>query len=73
MEENKGDKKGLIFTLFCITGFLLILVFVPRLVHSFGVSHGKDWSNGIGLIFVAIFWYFWGELCLYIKKRFGIE
>ncbi len=73
MEDNGGDKKELLFTIVCIAGFVAIFIFVPRLVSAYGLSHGKTWSKGIGYLIVAIFWWFWTEICLYIKRRNDIE
>ena len=77
MEENKGDnrgdKKGLIFTIVCIAGFALIIFFVPRYVQQFGLAHGKTWGSGIKYLTVAVAAYIWTEICLYIKNRNDID
>jgi hypothetical protein len=67
------DKKGLIFTIVCIAGFIAIFIFVPRLVHDYGVAHGRSWGKGIGYLTVALAWWFWTEICLYIKNHNDID
>lgn len=68
MNEEK-DIKGTIFAIVVMAGFALILIFVPRFVHNYGLAHGKTWGKGIGYLTVALAWWFWTEICLIIKNR----
>lgn len=67
------DKKGLFFALFCGAGFLLLLLIVPRFVFAFAAARGMKIARTVPLLFVAIAWFFWGELCVFIKKKINLD
>ena len=67
------NKKGLIFTLVCIAGFVLIVIFVPRLVDLITAWRGGGPSKALRYLGVALFWYIWAEICVRIKNRNGID
>lgn len=71
--DEKKDVKGIIITIIIMAGFALIFIFVPRLVHNYGLSHGKEWGKGIGYLTVALAWWFWTEIWLYIKNKDNID
>lgn len=73
MDEEKKDIKGIVFAIVVMVGFALIFIFVPRLVHEYGLNHGKTWGKGIGYFAVALAWWFWTEICLIIKNRGKID
>ncbi len=66
-------QKSIIFTLICIAGFALIFFFVPRIVKLIALKLGFRGSRAAGLIFMAIGFYFWGEICVRIKQKMGVE
>lgn len=70
---DDGNKKGTVFALICIAGFALILIFVPRAVNLIALRLGRQGSRAAGLLFVAIFWYIWGEICVRIKNKMDID
>ena len=73
--ENNGNNsnKGKIFAVVCAAGFVLILIFVPRLVTFIGMKLGRVWGWKLGLLFVALFWTLWCEACLYYKNQNNIK
>ena len=67
------DKKGIIFTIVCIAGFVAIIFVAPRLMDLITNWRGVPPSKPLHLLGIALFWYIWGEICVRIKKRNDIE
>ena len=70
MDDN---KKGFLFTLICIAGFVMIVLFVPRAVKLIGLKFGRVYDWKLCMLVVALFWYIWGEVCVRIKRKIDIE
>ena len=66
-------QKDILFALIAIAGFALISFFVPRIVQLIALRLGFKGSRAAGLIFMAIGFYFWGEICVRIKHMMGVE
>jgi hypothetical protein len=67
------NKKGLFFALFCGAGFLLLFIIVPRIALAVAASRNFEMSGTTPLLFVAIAWFIWGELCVFIKKKIDLD
>lgn len=68
-----NSTKTLLFWIMVLGGFVLILVFLPRIINAILASFGWKFSRAILLLFVALTWYVWGEVCVRIKQRFNID
>ena len=65
--------KDLLFTLFVIAGFAVIIFVIPRIAALIMSLFGLKLGRGLRLIIMAVFFYFWGEICLHIKNENDIE
>ena len=68
-----SKTKERIFYAVGVLGFILIPIFVPRIVGLIGAHFGLDVKSWVKLLWVAFFFYIWGETCLYIKNTHDIE
>ena len=74
-EEKKegGDKRWGIFMIIVLIGFVAIYFLVTRGYNAIAVHFGWKPARALALMLVALFWYIWGQVCLYIKNEHNID
>ncbi|MBR2707784.1 MAG: hypothetical protein IKE74_11205 [Mogibacterium sp.] len=74
-EEKKqgGDKRWGIFMIIVLIGFVLIYFLVTRAYAAVAAHFGWKPARALALMLVALFWYIWGQVCLFIKNEHNID
>lgn len=75
-EEKKkegGDKRWGIFMIIVLIGFVAIYFLVTRGYNAVAAHFGWKPARALALMLVALFWYIWGQVCLYIKNEYDID
>ena len=73
-EAESGDQgRWRIFITIVLIGFLLIFIFVPRIYTAIALRIGWTKIRAIPILLIALFWYIWGQICLYYKNTHNIK
>lgn len=81
-EASEAEKKDAgsedparfrIFMIIVLLGFLLIFIFVPRIYTAIALKIGWTKIRAIPILMIALFWYIWGQICLYYKNSHNID
>ena len=74
-EETKegGSKRWGIFMIIVLIGFVLIYFLVTRAYAAVAAHFGWKPARALALMLVALFWYIWGQICLFIKNEHNID
>lgn len=70
---NEDPRRWRIFMIFVLIGFALIFIIVPRVYTAIAVKIGWTKIRAIPILLIALFWYIWGQVCLYIKNKYNID
>lgn len=65
-------KKHLLSIIFFV-GFVLIFIFLPRIITLIATSINLKIGSGVSLLGVVLGWYLWGKVCYHIKETFDLE
>ena len=72
-EKEGGDKRWGIFMIIVLIGFVAIYFLVTRGYNAIALHFGWKPARALALMLVALFWYIWGQVCLYIKNEHNID
>ena len=74
-EENGqgSNKRWGIFMIIVLIGFIAIYFLVTRGYNAIAAHFGWKPARALALMLVALFWYIWGQVCLYIKNEHNID
>ena len=74
-EENGqgSNKRWGIFMIIVLIGFVLIYFLVTRAYAAVAAHFGWKPARALALMLVALFWYIWGQVCLFIKNEHNID
>lgn len=66
-------KKTLYYILLVAFGFVVIIFGLPRLLNLITGLFGFTLPRWSIMLFIAAGFYFWGEICLYVKKKYDVD
>lgn len=72
-KKQGGDKRWGIFMIIVLLGFVLIYFLVTRAYAAVAAYFGWKPARALALMLVALFWYIWGQVCLFIKNEYDID
>ncbi len=67
------ERKTLYYILLVAFGFVVIIFGLPRLLNLITGHFGFMFPRWSMLLFISAGFYFWGEICLYIKKKYDVD